>query len=157
MVDIAHYFLSFTQDQSCGKCTFCRIGTRRMLELLEKIRSGQANPGDLDKLENLAMSTRQGSLCGLGKTAPNPVLSTLKYFREEYEAHIHGHCTAGKCPDLIRYHVTTDCIGCTKCAQRCPSDAIPYTPYEVHTIDTEKCIKCDICRQVCPVDAIKVN
>ncbi|MBK7175323.1 MAG: NAD(P)H-dependent oxidoreductase subunit E [Bacteroidales bacterium] len=157
MVDIAHYFLSFTQEQSCGKCTFCRIGTRRMLELLEKIRSGNGSYADLEKLEKLAISTQQGSLCGLGKTAPNPVLSTLRYFREEYEAHLKGHCPSGKCKPLLNYHITTECIGCTKCAQRCPSDAIPFTPYEVHTIDMQKCIKCDICRQVCPVDAIKVN
>jgi NADH:ubiquinone oxidoreductase subunit F (NADH-binding)/NADH:ubiquinone oxidoreductase subunit E/Pyruvate/2-oxoacid:ferredoxin oxidoreductase delta subunit len=157
MVDIAHYFLSFTQEQSCGKCTFCRIGTRRMLELLDKIRSGQGNEADLEKLENLAISTQQGSLCGLGKTAPNPVLSTLKYFRDEYEAHLKGHCPAGKCKPLLNYHVNDDCIGCTKCAQRCPADAIPFTPYEIHKIDLQKCIKCDICRQVCPVDAIKAN
>jgi len=157
MVDIAHYFLSFTQDQSCGKCTFCRIGTRRMLELLEKIRSGKGKPEDLYILEKLAKSTQSGSLCGLGKTAPNPILSTLRYFRDEYEAHIQGNCPAGRCTPLIHYRVTDDCIGCTKCAQRCPSDAIAYTPYEVHSIDPEKCIKCDICRQVCPVDAIKVN
>jgi len=157
MVDIAHYFLSFTQDQSCGKCTFCRIGTRRMLEILNKIRSGKAVPADLDTLESLALSTQSGSLCGLGKTAPNPVLSTLRHFREEYLAHIQGHCPAGKCSALIRYHVTPDCIGCTKCAQRCPVEAIPFTPYQEHSIDNEKCIKCDICRQVCPVDAIKVN
>jgi NADH:ubiquinone oxidoreductase subunit F (NADH-binding)/NADH:ubiquinone oxidoreductase subunit E/NAD-dependent dihydropyrimidine dehydrogenase PreA subunit len=157
MVDIAHYFLSFTQDQSCGRCTFCRIGTTRMLELLDKIRSGKGKPEDITHLEKLAESTRQGSLCGLGKTAPNPVLSTLKYFREEYEAHIKGHCPSGKCLPLITYKITDDCIGCTKCAQRCPSDAIEFKPYEIHTIDMEKCIKCDICRQVCPVDAVKVE
>jgi NADH-quinone oxidoreductase subunit F len=156
MVDIAHYFLSFTQDQSCGRCTYCRIGTTRMLELLDKIRSGKGKPEDIAHLEKLAESTRQGSLCGLGKTAPNPVLSTLRYFREEYEAHINGHCPSGKCLPLITYKITDDCIGCTKCAQRCPSDAIAFKPYEIHTIDMEKCIKCDICRQVCPVDAVNV-
>ena len=156
MVDIAHYFLSFTQDQSCGRCTFCRIGTTRMLELLDKIRSGKGKPEDITHLEKLAESTRAGSLCGLGKTAPNPVLSTLRYFREEYEAHINGNCPSGKCQPLITYKITDDCIGCTKCAQRCPSDAIAFKPYELHTIDMEKCIKCDICRQVCPVDAVEV-
>jgi NADH-quinone oxidoreductase subunit F len=156
MVDIAHYFLSFTQDQSCGRCTFCRIGTTRMLELLDKIRSGKAKTEDLTHLEKLAESTRQGSLCGLGKTAPNPVLSTLRYFRHEYEAHINGHCPSGKCLPLITYKITDDCIGCTKCAQRCPSEAIGFKPYEIHVIDMEKCIKCDICRQVCPVDAVGV-
>ncbi len=156
MVDIAHYFLSFTQDQSCGRCTFCRIGTTRMLELLDKIRSGKAKTEDLTHLEKLAESTRQGSLCGLGKTAPNPVLSTLRYFRHEYEAHMNGHCPSGKCLPLITYKITDDCIGCTKCAQRCPSEAIGFKPYEIHVIDMEKCIKCDICRQVCPVDAVEV-
>jgi NADH:ubiquinone oxidoreductase subunit F (NADH-binding)/NADH:ubiquinone oxidoreductase subunit E/Pyruvate/2-oxoacid:ferredoxin oxidoreductase delta subunit len=157
MVDIAHYFLSFTQSQSCGRCTFCRIGTRRMLEILEKIRSGEGVAEDLVHLEKLAKSTQAGSLCGLGKTAPNPVLSTLHYFREEYEAHINGQCPAGKCVPLIKYVVNEKCIGCTKCAQRCPSDAIAYKPYELHSIDPEKCIKCDICRQICPVDAITIQ
>lgn len=156
MVDIAHYFLSFTQDQSCGRCTFCRIGTTRMLGLLDKIRSGKGKPEDLQHLEKLAESTRQGSLCGLGKTAPNPVLSTLRYFRNEYEAHINGHCPSGKCQPLITYKINETCIGCTKCAQRCPAEAIAFAPYEIHSIDMEKCIKCDICRQVCPVDAITV-
>jgi NADH:ubiquinone oxidoreductase subunit F (NADH-binding)/NAD-dependent dihydropyrimidine dehydrogenase PreA subunit len=157
MVDIAYYFLSFTQNQSCGKCTFCRIGTRRMLELLDKIRNGKGKEADLVQLENLANSTRKGSLCGLGKTAPNPVLSTLRYFRDEYEAHLQGRCPAGKCSSLIKYVVTEDCIGCTVCAQKCPSDAIAFKPYEVHRIDTEKCIKCDICRQACPEGAIIVQ
>ena len=157
MVDIAHYFLSFTQNQSCGRCTFCRIGTRRMLELLEKIRSGQGTASDLSKLEKLAHSTATGSLCGLGKTAPNPVLTTLYNFREEYEAHLQGHCPAGKCIPLIHYEVTDACIGCTKCAQRCPTSAIAFKPYEVHAIDQEKCIKCDICREICPVDAVVIK
>jgi len=156
MVDIAHYFLSFTQNQSCGKCTFCRIGTRRMLDLLEKIRNGQAKEKDLVHLEILAVSTKKGSLCGLGKSAPNPVLSTLKYFREEYEAHIRGCCPAGKCIPLIKYIVTEECIGCTICAQKCPSGAIGFKPYEVHEIDPGKCIKCDICKQACPENAIKI-
>ena len=157
MVDIAYYFLSFTQNQSCGRCTFCRIGTRRMLEILEKIRGGQGKPADLETLEKLALSVTRGSLCGLGKTAPNPVLTTIHYFREEYEAHLNGHCPAGKCLPLIHYEVTDECIGCTKCAQRCPSDAIAFEPYEKHSIDLEKCIKCDICRQICPVDAIVIH
>jgi ferredoxin len=156
MVDIAHYFLSFTQNQSCGKCTFCRIGTRRMFDLLEKIRHGQANEHDLVQLETLAHRTKQGSLCGLGKTAPNPVLTTLRYFREEFEAHVHGICPAGKCIPLIKYVVMEECIGCTICAQRCPSGAIGFKPYEVHSIDQEKCIKCDICKKACPENAIKV-
>lgn len=157
MVDIAHYFLSFTQNQSCGKCTFCRIGTRRLLDILERIRSGHAIQEDLTELENLAGNISKGSLCGLGKTAPNPVLTTLHYFREEFEAHLRGNCPAGKCLPLIRYEINDDCIGCTKCAQRCPSEAIAYTPYEKHVIDPEKCIKCDICRQICPEDAVVVK
>ena len=154
MVDIARYFLSFTQNESCGKCTFCRIGTKRLLEILEKITSGKGVEKDLDELESLAEWTKKGSLCGLGKTAPNPVLSTLKFFREEYVAHINGVCPSGKCQDMIRYDITDDCIGCTLCVQECPVDAIPFTPHEKHTIDMELCIKCDSCRQVCPVDAV---
>ncbi|RKD94552.1 NAD(P)H-dependent oxidoreductase subunit E [Marinifilum flexuosum] len=157
MVDIAHYFLSFTQEESCGRCTFCRIGTRRMLEILEKIKSGKGKLSDLDLLEQLAINTQKGSICGLGKTAPNPVLSTLKYFRNEYEAHIKGECPAGKCENLIRYEINDDCTGCTKCAQRCPVDAIQAKPYELHTVDNELCIKCDICKQICPVDAVEIK
>lgn len=157
MVDIARYFLSFTQDQSCGRCTFCRIGTRRMLEILDKISSGKGTMEDITTLELLAEKTKKGSLCGLGKSAPNPILTTLKYFREEYIAHIEGHCPTGKCKEIITYQITDDCIGCTKCAQRCPSEAIPATPYELHHIDNEKCIKCDICRQVCPVNAVSTK
>lgn len=157
MVDIARYFLSFTQEESCGKCTFCRVGTRRMLDILENITSGKGKPGDIEELEHLAEWTRKGSLCGLGRTAPNPVLSTLKYFREEYEAHINGTCPTGKCMELITYSVNDECIGCTKCAQKCPVDAIPFTPHEKHSIDTELCIKCDACRAACPVDAIDVK
>lgn len=157
MVDMACYFLSFTQSQSCGQCTFCRIGTRRMLEILEKIRSGKGTASDLEKLERLAHSTQKGSLCGLGKTAPNPVLSTLRYFRHEYEEHLNGFCRAGRCAPLIRYSIDDTCIGCTKCAQRCPVNAIGFKPYETHEINVETCIKCDICRQVCPVDSVKIG
>lgn len=154
MVDIARYFLTFTQDQSCGRCTFCRIGTRRMLDILNKISSGKGTLEDIENLEKLAYSTKRGSICGLGKSAPNPVLTTLKYFREEYESHINGHCPTGKCKAMITYDITNECIGCTKCAQRCPSDAIQALPYQLHHIDTEKCIKCDICKQICPVNAV---
>ena len=154
LVDIAKYFLSFTQNESCGKCTFCRIGTKRMLEILEKITAGKGQLKDLEELESLASWTNKGSLCGLGKTAPNPVLSTLRFFREEYEAHINGVCPTGKCKDLIRYQITDDCIGCTRCAQDCPVDAIAFRPHEKHEIDNELCIKCDSCRQVCPEEAV---
>ena len=156
MVDIARYFLSFTQTESCGKCTFCRIGTRRMLDILERICEGKGVAKDLDELETLAEMTQKGSICGLGKTAPNPVLSTLKFFREEYEAHIQGHCPSGKCKHLIRYHIEDTCIGCTICAQECPSNAIPFAPHAIHVIDTELCIQCDICKQACPIDAIHI-
>jgi NADH-quinone oxidoreductase subunit F len=157
MVDIARYFLQFTQDQSCGKCTFCRIGTRHMLSILERLCEGKGQKGDLEKLEDLARQVKRGSLCGLGKTAPNPILSTLKYFREEYEAHIEGRCPAGKCKALITYSITDDCIGCTLCAQRCPADAIEMRPYEKHEIDADKCIRCDTCRSLCPADAVEVK
>jgi NADH:ubiquinone oxidoreductase subunit F (NADH-binding)/NAD-dependent dihydropyrimidine dehydrogenase PreA subunit len=157
MVDIARFFLSFTQEESCGKCTFCRVGTKRMLDLLDNLTQGKGKPGDLEKLEKLAGWTKKGSLCGLGRSAPNPVLSTLKYFRAEYEAHLNGICPTGKCAALINYAITDDCIGCTLCVQRCPVDAIPFQPLEKHVINTELCIKCDACRQVCPVDAVVVK
>jgi NADH:ubiquinone oxidoreductase subunit F (NADH-binding)/NADH:ubiquinone oxidoreductase subunit E/NAD-dependent dihydropyrimidine dehydrogenase PreA subunit len=157
MVDIARYFLQFTQDQSCGKCTFCRIGTRRMLEVLDRVCAGKAQRQHLDALERLAGQVSQGSLCGLGKTAPNPVLTTLRYFRDEYEAHLQGRCPAGKCHALIHYEVTADCTGCTLCAQHCPVQAIPMKPYQRHEIDQSFCIKCDSCREVCPVQAIRVQ
>jgi NADH-quinone oxidoreductase subunit F len=154
MVDMARYFLSFTQKESCGKCTFCRIGTRRMLDILDRLCTGKGKSSDLAELENLAGWTKKGSLCGLGQTAPNPVLTTLKYFREEYEAHLEGHCPTGKCMDLIQYSINDKCIGCTLCAQKCPVDAIAFRPHEQHEIDPEKCIKCDTCRLVCPVEAV---
>ncbi|MBK9139872.1 MAG: NAD(P)H-dependent oxidoreductase subunit E [Verrucomicrobia bacterium] len=157
MVDIARYFLQFTQNQSCGKCTFCRIGTKRMLELLEKFCAGKARRRDLEELEGLAGQVAQGSLCGLGKTAPNPVLSTLRYFRDEYEAHLQGRCPAGKCPALIKYVVKDNCTGCTLCAQHCPVNAIPLTPYERHAINLDLCTRCDTCRQVCPYGAVEVK
>jgi len=157
MVDIARYFLTFTCSQSCGKCTFCRIGTRHMLHILEKISAGRGKEEDLDKLEQIALQTRQGSLCGLGRTAPNPVLTTLKYFREEYEAHLQGTCPARRCKDLITYTITDRCIGCTICAQKCPAGAIPLIPYQQHKIHQDSCIKCGTCRQVCPSEAVEVG
>jgi len=157
MVDIARYFLQFTQEQSCGKCTFCRVGTKRMLEILERICAGSGVPKDLDELADLAQTIKTSSLCGLGKTAPNPVLSTLKYFRAEYEAHLAGKCPAGKCRPLIRYEIACNCTGCTLCARVCPTGAIPAVPYERHTVDNEKCSACDACRGVCPHGAIRVN
>ncbi|MFM1945675.1 MAG: hypothetical protein RI897_4657 [Verrucomicrobiota bacterium] len=157
MVDIARYFLQFTQEQSCGKCTFCRVGTRRMLDLMERICAGKGRASDLVELEELAGQVTQGSLCGLGKTAPNPVLTTLRYFREEYEAHLAGRCPAGRCRALIRYEVNEACTGCTVCAQHCPVDAIPMIPYHRHWIQQDICTRCDTCLQVCPYDAIEVK
>jgi NADH-quinone oxidoreductase subunit F len=157
MVDIARYFLEFTQNQSCGKCTFCRIGTKRMLELLELLCAGKARRHHLEELERLSRQVTQGSLCGLGKTAPNPVLSTLRYFRDEYEAHLEGRCPAGKCPALIKYLVQDNCTGCTICAQKCPVNAIPLTPYQRHVIDQDLCTRCNTCREVCPHGAIEVR
>ena len=151
MVDIARYFLAFTQDQSCGQCTFCRVGTRRMLDILNRLCAGEARQNDLGELEQLAHQVQQGSLCGLGRTAPNPVLTTLNYFRSEYEAHLAGRCPAGRCKALIQYRVTDACIGCTRCAQHCPADAIAFTPYQKHSIDMTRCTRCDTCRGVCPV------
>ncbi len=157
MVDIARYFLDFTQNQSCGKCTFCRIGTRRMLDILERLCSGQGRKTDIEELEHLAQMIQKTSLCGLGKTAPNPVLSTIKYFRDEYEAHLEKRCPVGKCTALITYSITDDCIGCSLCAQHCPADAIEAKPYQKHEIDPEKCIRCGTCKNVCQSDAIKVQ
>ena len=126
MVDIARYFLQFTQNQSCGKCTFCRIGTKRMLELLELLCAGKASRQHLEELEQLARQVTQGSLCGLGKTAPNPVLTTLRYFRDEYEAHLQGRCPAGKCTALIRYRVLENCTGCTHLRPALPGGRHPH-------------------------------
>ncbi len=157
MVDIARYFLRFTQDQSCGKCTFCRVGTKRMLEILDRLCAGQGRSDDLQQLEQLSKMVSAGSLCGLGKTAPNPVLTSLKYFREEYQAHLQGQCPAGKCVNLIGYHINDRCIGCTICAQHCPVDAIPLRPYQQHHIDLARCTRCDTCRQVCPENAVEIR
>ncbi|MFQ7472747.1 MAG: NADH-ubiquinone oxidoreductase-F iron-sulfur binding region domain-containing protein [Anaerovoracaceae bacterium] len=156
MVDMARYFLNFTRDESCGKCNYCRIGTKRMLEILERITEGEGKDGDIELLEELAAKIKDGSLCGLGQTAPNPVLTTLKYFRNEYEDHIYNKkCTAGSCKALITYSITDDCKGCTLCAKHCPVDAISGKVKEKHVIDTEKCIKCGKCLDTCKFGAIE--
>jgi NADH:ubiquinone oxidoreductase subunit F (NADH-binding)/Pyruvate/2-oxoacid:ferredoxin oxidoreductase delta subunit len=154
MVDMAKYFLTFTHKQSCGKCTFCRIGTKHMLEIITRLTEGKAGLKEIDELEKLCLDVKNGSLCGLGKTAPNPVLTGLKYFREEYEAHAKGICPANRCRDLIKYVITDKCTGCTKCFQGCPVNAIPFKPYERHEIIQDLCTKCDNCRIVCPEDAV---
>lgn len=156
MVDLAKYFLDFTQNESCGKCTFCRIGTRRMLEILERITLGQGEPGDIDLLEDLAHKIKESSLCGLGQTAPNPVLTTLKYFRDEYLAHIHDKkCPAHHCPALVTYQIDAGlCNGCTLCARKCPVNAIEGTPKSPHTVNADACIKCGHCYDACRFGAV---
>lgn len=157
MVDIARYFLEFTQRQSCGRCTFCRVGTKRMLEILERLCAGAGKADDIARLRELAVLVQNTSLCGLGKTAPNPVLSTLEYFRDEYDAHLRGECPAGRCRSLVRYSITDECIGCTICAQKCPVEAIAFKPYEKHIIEQDKCIRCGTCKSVCPAAAVVVR
>ena len=159
MVDIARFFMEFAQEESCGKCVPCRVGTRQMLEILERICAGHGKPGDIERLETLGKYVKMGSLCGLGQGAPNPVLSTIRFFREEYEAHIYDKkCPAKVCRGLIEYKVDPDlCIGCTRCARNCPVNAITGAPKQPHTIDPEVCIRCGICAQVCPVKAISVE
>ncbi len=157
MVDISKFYLSFTQEESCGKCTPCREGTKRMLEILERVTSGKAELGDLDKLERLAKLCQQASLCGLGRAAPNPILSSLKHFREEYIEHIvEKRCRAKKCVALIRYEINADvCIGCTVCARNCPVECITGKRKEPHAIDQERCVKCGQCYEVCRFDAVE--
>jgi len=155
MVDVAKFFLNFTQSESCGKCTPCREGTKRMLEMLTAITEGNGKEGDIEKLERLAKSIKAGALCALGQTAPNPILSTLRYFRDEYEAHIfEKRCPAGVCTALIGYKITEKCVGCGLCKKVCPVDAISGEPKGKHTIDPEKCIKCGACMEKCPFKAI---
>nr|WP_200773755.1 NADH-quinone oxidoreductase subunit NuoF [Tepidimicrobium xylanilyticum] len=155
MVDIARFFLDFTVEESCGKCVPCREGTKRMLEILERITNGEGTPEDLDRLESLSETITNGSLCGLGQTAANPVISTMKYFRDEYEAHVYEkRCPAGSCQALLQFFITENCIGCTKCARNCPVSCISGKVKERHVINTDECIKCGTCMEVCPVGAV---
>lgn len=159
MVGMAKFFLDFTSKESCGKCVHCRIGTRRMLEVLTRIVEGKGQEGDIELLEELCYSIKDGALCGLGQTAPNPVLTTIRYFHDEYEAHIREkHCPAAECRDLLMYVIDPDlCKGCTACARKCPADAIKGQVKSAHKIDPEKCIKCGTCLRTCKFGAISVK
>jgi len=156
MVEMAKFFLTFTQDESCGKCTFCRIGTKRMLEVLERITDGKGEEGDIDLLKNLAYQIRNNTVCGLGQTAPNPVLTTLRYFPEEYEAHIRDKkCPAHSCPALVTYVIKVDaCKGCMMCAKACPTEAISGEKKKAHEINAEACIRCGKCLETCKFNAV---
>ena len=158
MVKIAHYFMQFTQNESCGKCVLCREGTKQMLMLLEDIIEGRATLDTIALLKELCENVEKGSLCGLGKTAPKPVLSTLKYFYDEYIAHIvDKKCPAGECTSLMSYKVMADkCKGCTLCAKKCPVNAISGEIKKAHYIDDEKCIKCGVCKETCKFNAISL-
>lgn len=159
MVDLARFFLDFVQKESCGKCINCRLGTKRMLEILTRITTGEGQEGDLELLEDLALRVKEGSLCGLGQTAPNPVLTTLRYFQDEYEAHIREkRCPAKSCKALIQYTIDPDtCIGCGICKRNCPVEAISGEAKQPHTIDQELCSRCNTCYEVCPVQAISIE
>jgi NADH-quinone oxidoreductase subunit F/NADP-reducing hydrogenase subunit HndC len=159
MVDIARFFMEFTQDESCGKCVPCRVGTRRILEILNRICEGKGEPGDIERLEDLSNNIRGTSLCGLGQGAPTPVISTLRFFRHEYEAHINDKkCPAKVCKALIQYVIHDDiCTGCTVCARNCPANAITGERRKPHHIDPDICVRCGICMQVCNFNAITIN
>jgi ferredoxin len=159
MVDIARFFMEFTQDESCGKCVPCRVGTHRLLEMLESICEGKGKDGDIETLELLCKQISATSLCGLGQGAPNPVSSTLKLFRSEYEAHIYEkRCPAKVCKALIRYDILKEfCTGCTVCARNCPTNAISGERRQTHSIDSDICVRCGICMQVCNFNAIQIN
>jgi NADH:ubiquinone oxidoreductase subunit F (NADH-binding)/NAD-dependent dihydropyrimidine dehydrogenase PreA subunit len=151
MVDVARYFLDFTQKESCGECVPCRLGTKQMIDILTDITAGKAREGDVELLQEVALAVKKGSLCGLGQTAPNPVLTTIRYFRDEYEAHEQGRCPSRVCKALIRYRIVPDkCKGCQICLRACPVGAISGERRQAHTIDAVKCIRCGVCLEVCP-------
>ncbi|MGD9110306.1 MAG: NADH-ubiquinone oxidoreductase-F iron-sulfur binding region domain-containing protein, partial [Phycisphaerales bacterium] len=155
MVDIAKFFLEFTQNESCGKCTPCREGTKRMFEILTRITEGRGQDGDIEKLERLGNMIKKTSLCGLGQSAPNPVLSTIKNFREEYEEHIiQKKCRAGVCANLISYEITDECVGCGACKRACPAGAISGSAKNKHVINQDKCVKCGMCLETCKFGAV---
>jgi NAD-dependent dihydropyrimidine dehydrogenase PreA subunit len=159
MVDMARFFMEFTQDESCGKCTPCRVGTRRILEILQRICGGEGKDGDIDTLDMLCKNIKATSLCGLGAGAPNPVETAIKYFRSEFEAHIYEKkCPAKVCRALISYEILPDaCTGCTVCARNCPANAITGERRQTHIIDPDVCVRCGICLQVCNFNAIIIN
>jgi NADP-reducing hydrogenase subunit HndC len=156
MVDIAKYFLEFTEEESCGKCTPCRIGTKRLFEMLEDITKGKSTMADIEKMEKLCYYIKENALCALGQTAPNPVLSTLQFFKDEYIAHVRDKkCPAGMCKDLLEFYIIPEkCIGCTLCKRVCPVDCIAGEVKQVHVIDKDKCVKCGACVPKCRPQAI---
>jgi len=159
MVEVARYFVTFTQEESCGKCPPCREGTWHMMKILEGITQGKGQEGDIDLLEKLAVLIKDSALCGLGNTAPNPVLTTIRYFRDEYEAHIREkRCPAGVCKSLIRYLILEDkCTGCHACTKNCPVNCISGDIKKLHVIDQNICIKCGMCKSVCRFDAVRIE
>jgi NADH-quinone oxidoreductase subunit F len=158
-VEMAKFFLMFTQDESCGKCTFCRVGTKRMLEVLERITEGHGKEGDIELLETLAVQIKDNTICGLGQTAPNPVLTTIKYFREEYETHIRDRkCPAHSCAALLTFSIDQEkCNGCMVCGRACPTNAIVGEKKKPHTIKSDECIICGKCYDVCKFEAVIKN